>query len=538
MRKLWYRLIHMGLKDDKSLQYNREIILLNTINSIIAVIMVLELVLEFILYFTKVNSLNISTVRIFIIACICILNIYLCYKQLFNLAKLLLIVLMPLMLFAFPLLVGFYAAEIYLWYPYAAMAFAIVPLLVLRPKEDKIIIIYSIIYMTIYIFWIDLFALLIGVPNFVSYDTPRLVFTKVAQAGIFTVLITSVRYLIKVNRQYEDQLLITSEEVMQKSNLLNIKASELTLQNELLEKSRKELSSKNQELSDYQKELSNQNEELLSTMEELKVAQLQLVQAEKMASLGVITAGIAHEINNPINFVSSNTDGLKTLVDELVGSTREYADQKLTQDEFNNEIKDIQQGAELLVNNINKGIKRTTEIIRGLSKFSHIDSNELEICEINDYISSTLTLISGQYRDRIEVITHLGDVPPIYCFSSAFGQIILNLVTNAMQAIPEKGKIEINTLVENSFIKIEVIDTGVGIPSEIHSKIFEPFYTSKGVGKGTGLGLSITYNLVKKHHGSISFTSEVGKGTKFTVLIPTDLEKRYNQEHNEHNEQI
>jgi signal transduction histidine kinase len=530
MRKLWHSLTVMGLKDTKSLQYNREIILLNKINALIAAIMLIELVLEFILYFLELNNLNISTIRIFLIALICVFNIFLCSRRYFNLAKLLLIVFMPFMLFAFPLIVGFFAPEIYLWYPYAAIAFSVVPLLILRPDKDKGVITFSLIYISIYIFWIDLFALFIGVPNFVNYDAPRLIFTKLAQAGIFAVLISSVRYLININRQYEDQLLVANDDIVKKSQLLNEKAFELTQQNDLLNKSREELRKKNKALSEYQQELSNQNEELIATMEELKSTQLQLIQSEKMASLGVITAGIAHEINNPINFVSSNTEGLKTLVDDLVNFTHELKNNEINQDEFNKEVNEIQQGAGILVQNINKGIKRTTEIIKGLSKFSHIESDELELCDINDYINSTLALISGQFRDRIEVTTQFATIYPIQCYPSALGQIIMNLVTNAIQAISGNGKIQITTAIENKNVRIEVTDTGYGIPLEVGTKIFEPFYTSKGFGKGTGLGLSITYNLVKKHLGSINYTSEIGIGTKFIILIPTDLGKRINSE--------
>lgn len=527
MRKWWHSLTVMGLKDVKSLQYNREIILLNKINALIAVIMFVELVLEFLLFFLKLNNLNISTLRIILIASVCIVNIFLCSRQYFNLAKLLLIVFIPFLLFVFPLLAGFYAPEIYLWYPYAAIALSVVPLLILRQDKDRGLIAFSLLYLSLFVFLVDLFALyIIGVPNFVNYDLPRLIFTKVAQAGIFAVLISSVRYLIKINRQYEDQLLVANDDIVNKSQLLNEKAAELTQQNELLNISREELSKKNKALSDYQQELSSQNEELKATMEELNSTQMQLVQSEKMAALGVITAGIAHEINNPINFVSSNTDGLKTLVGDLVDFTHDFIDNKISREDFNKEINEIEQGAETLVQNISKGIKRTTDIINGLSKFSHIESNELEICDVNDYINSTLALISGQFRDRIEVTTQFGDTPQIYCFPSALGQIIMNLVTNAIQAIPANGTITITTETVDNCIKIEINDSGSGIPPEIGSKIFEPFYTSKGVGQGTGLGLSITYNLVKKHLGSINYVSKIGIGTRFTVLIPTDLNKR------------
>ena len=257
----------------------------------------------------------------------------------------------------------------------------------------------------------------------------------------------------------------------------------------------------------------------------LKSTQSQLVHSEKMASLGVLTAGIAHEINNPINFINSGVTGLKSLIEETYSISKEIPKNEKEQERNNNKINELNNEVNLLIGHIEYGISRTTEIIKGLSKFSRMENSKLELSDINQTIDITVSIISGRIKDRIEIVKEYSQIPQIYCFPVSLGQIIMNLLSNAVQAITGKGIILISTGIDGDFVKILVRDNGSGISPEVQSKIFEPFFTTKEVGQGMGLGLSITYGLVEKHSGIINFETSIGKGTAFTVKIPMNLKK-------------
>ena len=178
-----------------------------------------------------------------------------------------------------------------------------------------------------------------------------------------------------------------------------------------------------------------------------------------------------------------------------------------------------------LINSIKNGTKRTTEIVRGLRTFSRLDEDILKMADIHEGLDSTLILLHNKYKDRIEIVKHYGNLPQIECYPGQLNQVFMNLLSNAIDAIDGKGAITINTSISNNYIKINIRDTGQGIPESIKEKIFDPFYTTKGVGKGTGLGLSISQSIIEKHNGSINVTSETGKGTVFTISIPIEQSK-------------
>jgi signal transduction histidine kinase len=526
MKKLWKKLSHLGINKDESLQFHRDIILLNQNNALLGITMSIELIMEAILFCLNLNDVNVSTLRIFLLVLLCTVNLYFSYKKKFITAKVLTIVFFPFFLFLFPILVGFYAIEIYLWYPFAAIALSIIPLLVFNPKTERKLRTITLWYLFAYVFFIDLFALAIGAPNFLNLDLPRLIFSKMAQTGIFCFVIFSVYYLININKKFEEQLIDANNDILDKSNLLEQQSNELKIQNLSLKEHKEELQTKNLELNEFQKELNRQNEELKSTMNVLKSTQSQLIHSEKMASLGVLTAGIAHEINNPINFINSGVSGLKSLIDETYIVSNENVKNEKDLQKRSNKITQLNSEANLLINHIEYGITRTTDIIKGLSKFSRMENSKLELSDINQTIDSTLSIISGRIKDRIEIVKQYSQIPPIYCYPVSLGQIILNLLSNAIQSHTGKGVVKISTNTDNEFVQISISDNGSGISPEIQSKIFEPFFTTKEVGQGTGLGLSITYGLVEKHMGNISFETTLGKGTTFIVKIPVDLKEK------------
>lgn len=290
-------------------------------------------------------------------------------------------------------------------------------------------------------------------------------------------------------------------------------------------------------------ELQRTNEDLSGALTQLKSAQSQLVEAEKMSSLGQLTAGIAHEINNPINFVKSNirplTLDIQDLMDlmakyECIGENnlkeklQEIADfkEQIDYDYLKEEI------GQLLVA-IEDGAVRTADIVQGLRTFSRLDEDEIKEASISDGIDTTLTLLSSIIPTNLTIIKNYGDVPPVECYPGKLNQVFMNILTNAIQAIAAKPSTEEEKLMItieklDDKVIIRFADTGPGIPENIKEKIFDPFFTTKEVGEGTGLGLSIVFSIIEKHKGKIEVYSEEGQGTEFVLILPIKQFKKEN----------
>lgn len=256
----------------------------------------------------------------------------------------------------------------------------------------------------------------------------------------------------------------------------------------------------------------------------IKEAQIQLVHSEKMASLGMLVAGIAHEINTPMGSINSMHDTLMRATERLKGVLAVECDENSPHhDQVKSMIKIIDDAN----CTIRDGTERVTTIVRRLRSFARLDQGELdEEADIHEGLEDTLTLIHHEIKHNITIHRKFGKIPKIACRLSQLNQIFVNLLINAKQTIQEKGSITIETLAHKNYITIKFTDTGQGIPPEKLNHIFDPGFTTKGVGVGTGLGLSICYQIVQEHHGEISVESEVGKGSTFTVVIPTDLQER------------
>ena len=282
-------------------------------------------------------------------------------------------------------------------------------------------------------------------------------------------------------------------------------------------------------------QLNQKNQELARTLAQLKSAQQQLVQSEKMASLGQLTAGIAHEINNPINYVSGNINPLIRdigEVQELLRMFNEWEEKdeaqaafaaiKAYRDEIDADFLFEEIG--MLLNGIRDGAKRTKEIVAGLRNFSRLDEEDFKLADVAEGLDSTLTLLQSRMKNRIEVHRNYGPLPPIECLPGKLNQVFMNVLTNAIQAISDKGNIYIDTRQQGKYAEIRIRDTGSGIPSAIQQRIFEPFFTTKDVGEGTGLGLSISFGIVEQHAGRIEVKSEPGEGSEFIISIPIKRE--------------
>ena len=286
------------------------------------------------------------------------------------------------------------------------------------------------------------------------------------------------------------------------------------------------------EISQKNEQLNFQKEELHTTLENLKHSQFHLLQSEKMASLGQLVAGIAHEINNPVNFISAGVESLGTNLEEIGQVLDVY--HKITPKNVEIKLKEIEElkdkieykeaikEIDKLISSIKNGTKRTTDIVKGLRTFSRMDDDIVNTADIHEGLDSTLILLHNRYKDRIEIIRNYGDIPQIECYPGQLNQVFMNILSNAIDSIDTTGKVTITTSKSDGMIRISIKDTGRGIPENLKKKIFEPFYTTKAVGKGTGLGLSISHGIIEKHKGKIDVTSEAGKGSEFIVILPVN----------------
>ena len=285
-------------------------------------------------------------------------------------------------------------------------------------------------------------------------------------------------------------------------------------------------------------ELKQANTELNKAMVELKEAEAQLVESEKMASLGQLTAGIAHEINNPINFVTSNVKPLNRDVRILLGALDDM--EELALQESSTEVKKTAIDAlkadmdydylkieiDQLLSGITEGAIRTADIVKGLRVFSRLDEDDLKKADLNEGIESTLIIINNLLSGNIKVEKAYSKLPFIECYPGKLNQVFLNILSNGIYAIKKKfqekqgGVLTIKTYSDTENVFVSITDNGTGMDENTKKKLFEPFFTTKDVGEGTGLGLSIVYNTISKHDGQIIVNTEIGVGTEFILKLP------------------
>lgn len=278
-------------------------------------------------------------------------------------------------------------------------------------------------------------------------------------------------------------------------------------------------------------ELSELNTKVSAANIEIQAAQRQLVQNEKLASIGQLAAGVAHEINNPIGYVQSNLGSLEKYLDDLFVLLDAYAGVTPNNTEgLENaqrlktalDIEFLRQDIPNLLNESKEGIARVRLIVQSLKDFSRIDAGqEWQFADLHQGIDSTLNIVWNEIKYKADVVKEYGELPQIECLSSQLNQVFMNLLINAAHAIGEKrGTIRIRTGAENDKVWVEVIDNGCGMSHDTRDRIFDPFFTTKPVGIGTGLGLSLAYGIIKKHAGRIDVDSEVGVGTTFRIVLP------------------
>jgi two-component system NtrC family sensor kinase len=314
------------------------------------------------------------------------------------------------------------------------------------------------------------------------------------------------------------------------------------------------------------KEIERINDELSKAYRHLQDAQDQLIQSEKMASLGRLVAGATHELNNPISFIYSNVPHLRGYIRDMKAVLGKYDDaikslrssKSLNDfngfDDFNDSMEDIEklkeevgldytmEDLDRLVDDIDEGARRTKGIVEDLKAFSRSDEGRIEDTDINQNIEKSLSLLVDHYKGKITIHKDYSSLPRVKCYAGQIGQVFMNLIGNACQAIEDEGDIwittthetedmrhenmksELSDLKSTDTVVVRIRDNGVGIAPDIIGRIFDPFFTTKDVGEGAGLGLSVSYGIIERHKGEISVDSEEGSGTTFTVRIPVDFE--------------
>lgn len=315
----------------------------------------------------------------------------------------------------------------------------------------------------------------------------------------------------------------------------NSNTNNAALNDRVLQREREARKQAEKLLEDKSRELYGANQELAESLQDLKQAQAQLVQSEKMVSIGHLAAGVAHEINNPVGFIASNLTSLKDYFDDILNLIEQQTDfhkslpantpglAEIIALKEKIDLNFILDDVDDLVNESIEGTQRVKTIVGGLSEFSHINSPDWVEEDINSLLEKSLTIASNELKYKAEVVKEFSSLPKIICNGGKLGQVFLNLLINAAHAIEgDKGTINLRTAHVDQSIRIEVEDSGCGIEQENLAKIFDPFFTTKEVGKGTGLGLHIANDVIRSHGGTIRAFSTVGKGTTFSICLPIE----------------
>lgn len=339
--------------------------------------------------------------------------------------------------------------------------------------------------------------------------------------------LTAEQAFEQVNKSQEGANAIYSDSLLGLFTLLTERNQRLLAANEEIVKSQAALEAANQSL---EIRVQERTRDLTETLSKLKQAQNRLLQSEKLAAVGQLAAGVAHEINNPVGFVTSNMSSLADYVAQLFDLIDQYQKTLTALPEEHRaalqatakriDLNYLREDIPSLLKESRDGLNRVKDIVSGLRDFSRADDGQWRPTDLTQILEGALKVAGNEIKNKGTVVKQLVDLPPVACISSQVSQVLVNLLVNAAQALQAPGVITLRNGLQGESVWLEVSDNGCGMPEDVKKHIFEPFYTTKPVGKGTGLGLSITWEIIQRHHGQIEVNSAPGAGTTFRLTLP------------------
>lgn len=472
MRKLWHKISYLGIEGNKTELEQRTLILSNQLNIVMLITMFCLLIFLSVMKLIEDSSFGIGSLRVLLLLIVNLVNLGLAHFNRSKLSRLILIFISPVVFLIFPTMIGFVEEESFAYYPFILIAFSILPQLLLFPSREKFILRISLVYYGLLILFIERILIHYMPENFPIVESIEgfFVYFKAAQIAIFIFLQFAVYYLRKLNMEFE------------------------------------------QNLNDKNQTLDIQNDELKRALDKLKITQQQLIQLEKMSAIATLTSGVAHEINNPLNFISGGLD----LINE--SKIMEQLEKKgNSKDDFIT-----------AVHIIREGVLRATKVVNTLMHFSYKDNSVLKPIDIHQVIENTLLFCSSLIPEEISIQKDYRLSYDVPLYQDKMHQVLLSIIENAVASIQtikplNEQKICFYTrAVEDGDEKKAVIsieNSGPKIADDVITKIFDPFFTTKDPGEGTGLGLSIAYSYIKEHFGTIE-VKNTEKGVRFTIELP------------------
>lgn len=510
LKKILPIIFSLGIGGKRTGLENRAIKFCNQIN--FGLIIFMAALLVFLLFMTGIEHKynNIGILRAVLIIIMALGNLFLSFKGSVKTSLLSTIFLPPVIFLLIPTLIGFVEEESFVYYPFIIIAFSITPQLLLMPEKDKWIYWASLLYYFLFMLFIDTLLRHFAPVKYIIVERidTFYIYYKASQLLIFFFIYFSAFYLRRVNQSYEDELHTANIYLTEQSAILSKK-------NKVLENNRKELETKNQNLEKLRQDLKAQNEELETALRDLKDAQARLVQSEKLASLGVLTAGVAHEINNPLNYIAGGITMLELEMDEMF--------EKIKAVELKTVLEPLEKNIENSFLMIKEGVDRVVNIVGALRSYATGTKVPKKLSNINGLIESALKYLDSKIDSDIHVVVDLRLTRRIPVFSEKIHQVFLNIIDNGIFALRKSSKpvkeLRISTEEVDGYAKISIFNNGPIIPENHVLKVFDPFFTTKEPNEGTGLGLSISYNIVKEHRGELELINEQDM-IGFNILLP------------------